>query len=74
MRNTATSDGEHKLLTEIGKLAEKLRVLRSTGAMRNEAQIKTLTAQLRQKWEEVRAARAPGPIGDMTSRGRGPLG
>ena len=71
MRNTATSDGEHRLLKEIGKLAERLRELRSTGAMRNEAQIKALTAQLRQKWEEMRAMRAPGPVGDMTSRGRG---
>lgn len=70
MTNAHTPDGERRLLSEIGKMAERLRVLRSTGAMRNETQIKALTAQLREKWEEMRALRAPGAVGDMTSRGR----
>ena len=70
MTNAHTLDDERRLLSEIGKMAERLRELRATGAMRNEAQIKTLTAQLRQKWEEMRAMRAPGAIGDITSRGR----
>jgi hypothetical protein len=49
---------ESKLLRDIGRLADKLRELRRTNAVANEAQIKTITADMRSKWDELRSSRA----------------
>ena len=61
------------MLGEISSLAERVRGLRSANAVRNDTQIKALTAQLRSKWEEMRALRAPSVPGDHDSHRRGGL-
>lgn len=72
-RQGPSPDREGKLLAEINKLADRVRELRRANASRNEAQIKAMTAQLRSKWEEMRALRAPAAVRDTTSHGRGGL-
>lgn len=71
--NKPSTDSERRLLGEISSLAERVRGLRSANAVRNDAQIKALTAQLRSKWDDMRALRAPSVNGDTYSRGRGGL-
>lgn len=70
-KHTPTTSPEAKLLADINKLADRVRELRRTNALRNDAQIKALTAQLRSKWDEMRALRAPAAVRDTTSHGRG---
>ena len=63
---------EPRLLQEIGKLTDRIRELRRGDAMANQAQIKTIEAQVRSKWEQLRQARAgpapDGPPGDPRPR------
>jgi hypothetical protein len=73
LRDTPTSDAERRLLGEINALADRLRGLRQSDAVRHDAQIKAMAAQLRSKWEDLRVMRAPPPPGDFASRGRGGL-
>jgi hypothetical protein len=62
MERHATRRGdEHRLLTEITQMADRIRGLRGANAMANEPQIKSLTEGLRAKWSELRAMRA-GPV------------
>jgi hypothetical protein len=65
-------DAERRLLVEITRIADQLRGLRARDAMANDAQIKTLTATLRGKWDELRATRAgPPATADREPRRRG---
>jgi hypothetical protein len=63
-------DQERRLLAEIGEIADRVRDLRQTDAMRNTVQIKALTDHMRSKWAEMRALRAPPGNDDPLSRGR----
>lgn len=56
---------ETRLLREIGRIADKVRDLRQSDAVRNQDQIKSLSADLRGKWEELRASRAVPPANDF---------
>jgi hypothetical protein len=59
MERTQNSSGQQaKILADIGRLADKVRDLRQGNAIRNETQIKALSADLRGKWEELRLLRA----------------
>ncbi len=64
-------DRERGLLGEIGGLADRVRDLRRTDARSNKAQIKDLTGDLRVKWDEMRALRAPVVSGDVSRRYHG---
>lgn len=64
-------DRERGLLGEIGGLADRVRDLRRTNARGNKAQIKVLTVDLRAKWNEMRALRAPPVSGDVSRRYHG---
>jgi hypothetical protein len=61
---------ERLLLTEIGEIADRVRDLRQSDAMRHTVQIKELTGHMRSKWAELRALRAPPGNDDPLSRGR----
>ena len=52
---------EQGLLEEVGRLSDRIRVLRGRGAMNNGIQIKALEAEMRTKWGELRSMRA-GPM------------
>ncbi len=54
---TATNPQERQILTDIGALSDRLRKLRSSGNL-DPAQIRSVEAQSRVKWEELRAMRA----------------
>ena len=61
---------ERRLLTEIGEIADRVRGLRQSDAMRHTVQIKELTGNMRTKWAELRALRAPPGNDDPLARGR----
>ena len=54
---------EHGLLSEIGVMANRVRVLRRD-TVKNSAEIKTLTGELQAKWVQLRELRAPLPSED----------
>lgn len=68
MVTTAFRQRESDLLRDIGALADRLRDLRRTDAVRHDAQIKALTGDLQLKWGEIRALRAAPTEGDASLR------
>jgi len=64
---THSSSKAEKLLSEIGVLSDKVRALRATGAAGHAAQIKSLEAESRHKWEELRSLRADPNAGELPS-------
>jgi hypothetical protein len=66
----SVQDREHGLLAEISGLANLVRCLRAD-AVTNQEQIKVLSGDLRAKWDEMRALRAPLVNGDVSLRRRG---
>jgi hypothetical protein len=55
------NETERRLLIDIGKIADKVRAIRSPGMVHDPSQIKALEAQSRAKWEQLRSLRA-GPV------------
>lgn len=73
MVQSGTRDEQHRILREIGGMADHVRQLRQRDAVRNSAEIRALTGELRSKWDELRVLRAP-PVGDdLSTRRRGGL-
>ena len=65
MSDRNTNPQEHQMLTEIGALSDRLRKLRSASNL-DPAQIRSIEAQSRVKWEELRAMRAGPATGELT--------
>jgi hypothetical protein len=55
------TDGERRILSEITRLANKIRESRRRGANRQSGEIEALEAATRAKWDELRLLRA-GPV------------
>ncbi len=64
-------DRERGLLAQISDLADRVRHLRRTDAVMHQVRIKTLSDDLRGKWDEMRALRAPPVSADVSLRRHG---